>query len=100
MEKRTPHYDLTAVQASIHASGVAAFAKTALDGGRAMGLTSNEMLKVIGALTRRSFYKSMTSHSDHTIWQDVYHAATPAGKPAYVKVSFRGSALVIQFKEK
>lgn len=36
--------------------GVAAFTKTALDGGRMMGLTTAEMPTVIASLSRRPFY--------------------------------------------
>ncbi len=54
--------------------GAAAFTKTALDGGREMGLTTAEMLLVISSLSRRNFYKSMTTYADHRVWQDVYHA--------------------------
>ena len=100
MEKPTPHYDLAAIQTAVARLGATAFTKTALDGGREMGLTSVEMLAVIAALTRRNFYKSMTTYTDHRIWQDVYHAPTPAGKEAYIKVTMRGLAPVIQFKEK
>ena len=100
MEKRTPHNDLARIQIEVARLGAAAFAKTALDGGRDMGLTSAEMLKVIGSLTRRNFYKSMTAYADHRIWQDVYHAPTPVKKEAYIKITLRGSAPVIQFKEK
>ncbi|WP_333782495.1 type II toxin-antitoxin system MqsR family toxin [Candidatus Korobacter versatilis] len=71
-----------------------------MDGGRALGLTSSEMLAVIAALTRREFYKSMTTYFDHKVWQDVYHAMTPAGKVAYIKITLRDNAPVIQFKEK
>ena len=80
--------------------GAAAFTKTALDGGRAMGLTSAEMLGVMASLTRRNFYKSMTSYADHCAWQDVYHAATPVRKEVYIKITLRGTSPVIQFKEK
>lgn len=72
MEKLTPHYDLVAIQTLVAELGVTAFTKTALDGGRDMGLTGSEMLSVIAALTRRNFYKSMTTHFDHRGWQDVY----------------------------
>lgn len=65
MEKRTPHYDLLRVQADVARLGVAAFTKTAMDGGRAMGLTTTEMLEVIASLSRRNFYKSMTTYADH-----------------------------------
>jgi len=100
LEKRTPHYDLVRIQADIARLGVAAFTKTALDGGRMMGLTSSEMLSVIASLTRREFYKSMTTHLNHRVWQDVYHASTPVRKDAYIKITLRDAAPVIQFKEK
>ena len=89
MEKRTPHYDLAHVQADIACLGAAAFTKTALDGGRTMGLTTAEMLAVIASLSRREFYKSMTTYADHRVWQDVYHAATPIRKDAYIKITLR-----------
>jgi motility quorum-sensing regulator / GCU-specific mRNA interferase toxin len=100
VEKRVPHYDLREIQLQAARLGPAAFTKTALDGGRDMGLTSREMLAVIASLTRREFYKSMTSYADHRIWQDVYHAPTPVGKEAYIKLTMREAAPVIQFKEK
>ncbi len=100
MDKRTAHYDLMLVQADVVRLGAAAFTKTAMDGGRAMGLTTGEMLDVVVSLTRRDFYKSMTTYADHRIWQDVYHAATPLRKEAYIKITLRNSAPVIQFKEK
>ena len=100
MEKRTPHYDLARVQADVARLGAASFTKTALDGGRMMGLTTTEMLTVIASLSRRQFYKSMTTYADHRIWQDVYHAATPVRKDAYIKIALRDAAPVIQFKEK
>jgi len=99
MEKRTPHYDLARVQADVVRLGAAAFTKSALDGGRAMGLTSAEMLAVVAALTGRAFHKSMTTYADHRVWQDVYHAATPVRKDAYIKITLRDTAPVIQFKE-
>lgn len=100
MEKPVPHYDLAAIQAQVARLGAAAFTKTALDGGRNMGLTSGEMLAVIAALTRRNFYKSMTTHADHRIWQDVYYSPTPVDQEAYIKITMRNAAPVIQFKEK
>lgn len=100
MEKRTPHYQLGAIQAVVAQVGISAFTKTALDGGRAMGLTSDEMLKVVAGLSRADFHKSMTTFADHTVWQDVYHANTPVGLVAYIKVTMRANAPIIQFKER
>lgn len=99
MEKPVPHYDLAATQVVVARLKTAAFTKTALDNGRNMGLTTDEMLAVIASLTRRNFYKSMTTTQDHTVWQDVYHAPTPA-VDAYIKLTLRDHAPVIQFKEK
>lgn len=100
MEKRTPHYNLVLVQGEVVRLGAAAFTKTALDGGRLMGLTTVEMLLVVASLSRRNFYKAMTSFADHRVWQDVYHAPTPVRKDAYIKITLRDGAPVIQFKEK
>ena len=58
------------------------------------------MLAVIAKLTRREFFKSMTTYADHRVWQDVYHAPTPVRKDAYITVTLRDGAPVIQFKEK
>lgn len=100
MEKRTPHYDLAGVQAQVARLGAAAFTKTAMDGGREMGLTTDEMLAVIASLTRREFYKSVTTVANSRVWQDVYHAPTPMKRVAYIKITLRLSAPVIQFKER
>lgn len=64
------------------------------------GQTTGEMLAVVASLSRRNFYKSMTSYADHRVWHDVYHAPTPVKKDAYIKIALRGTAPVIQFKEK
>jgi motility quorum-sensing regulator/GCU-specific mRNA interferase toxin len=74
--------------------------KSALDGGRNMGLTTAEMLAVIASLSRRNFYKSMTTYNDNRVWQDVYRAATMVKKDAYIKITMSGAVPVIQFKEK
>jgi len=103
MEKKTAHYPLAAIQATIDAMGVLAFTATAIRGGAEMGLTTREMLAVLAGLTRRSFYKSMTTYADNTVWQDVYHAPVDVGgirKTAYIKVTLRENTPVIQFKEK
>jgi len=42
----------------------------------------------------------MPTYADHRVWQDVYHAETPVGREAYIKITLRDGAPVIQFKEK
>lgn len=101
MEKKTPHYLLSAVQHAVAARGVSAFTATALSGAAAMGLSGGQAVAAVLGLNHRDFYKSMTTHADHTIWQDVYHATLDSGAVAYVKVTLRANgSVVIQFKEK
>lgn len=101
MEKPRPHYSLPDIQSEVSRRGAGAFTRTALKNGRAMGLTVLQLVEVVRGLRRGDFYKSMTTHADHAVWQDVYHAATPVGKVAYVKVTGAddGAPPVIQFKE-
>ena len=100
MEKGTPHYALTAMQAAVAQARHKAFTVAATRGGAQMGLTVKDMLLVIAGLTSGNFYKSMTTHSDHRIWQDVYHASCPNGRIAYIKLTHVAERVVIQFKEK
>lgn len=100
MEKRVPHYPLHELQARITERGIAAFTATALFNVAALGLSPDQALAVLASLTRAMFYKSMTTHADSNIWQDVYHAPTPDGKLAYIKLTLQSGSVVIQFKEK
>jgi len=100
MEKRTPHYSLDQLKAAVAAAGVDVFTRTALDGAAAMGLSVDEALAVVQGLARNMLFKSMTTFADHTLWQDVYHATCPDGRTAYIKLTLRAGAVVIQFKEK
>jgi len=100
MEKRRAHYPLEQVKEYVREKGDAAFTLTAKRNGFSMGLSQAEMVAVILSLTVGCFYKSMTSYHDSNIWQDVYHAPTPRGKMAYIKISDMGTGHpVIQFKE-
>jgi motility quorum-sensing regulator / GCU-specific mRNA interferase toxin len=46
-----------------------------------------------------AFFKSMTTHADHRIWQDVYHSSTSDGKPVYLKLTVIEDVLIVSFKE-
>jgi motility quorum-sensing regulator/GCU-specific mRNA interferase toxin len=100
MEKRIPHYPLAVIQARVAEQGIMAFTATALFNAAAMGLSEEQILRVLASLSRTMFYKSMTTHADSSVWQDVYHAPIPNGKVAYIKLTLQQGALVIQFKEK
>jgi len=49
-------------------------------------------------LTTDDFHKSMTTHADHTVWQDVYKPSTPFGD-VYLKLTVIDDVLVVSFKE-
>lgn len=102
MEKCTPHYKLSEVQAVIAVPESRPFTATALRGGLALGLLEPKMRQVVFALNRRNFYKSMTTHADHKERQDVYHGMTQDGVAVYIKITCYsdGRPPVIQFKEK
>jgi motility quorum-sensing regulator / GCU-specific mRNA interferase toxin len=48
--------------------------------------------------TPKDFYKSMTTHADHRIWQHVYRPMTPAGE-VYLKLTVLDDVLIVSFKE-
>ncbi|MEX8504390.1 type II toxin-antitoxin system MqsR family toxin [Leptothrix ochracea] len=97
MEKRTPHCKLTVVHALIEAGRVRMTA-SAIAGAEDLGLDRMGMVTVVRALTPSDFYKSMTTHADHTIWQDVYRPCTPVGD-VYLKLTVMDDVLVVSFKE-
>ncbi len=98
MEKRTPHYSLVDVKAMVARLGAAAFTKSALDGGRALGMTTTEMLQCVQTLQPSHLHKSMTTHANAAIWQDVYRGRFKE-VALYIKVTLRANAPVISFKE-
>jgi motility quorum-sensing regulator/GCU-specific mRNA interferase toxin len=63
-----------------------------------LGFALSDMLDVVMALTPADFYKSMTTHADHTIWQDVYRPSTQAGD-VYLKLTVMNDVLIVSFKE-
>ena len=56
------------------------------------------MVKVVTNLDPRDFYKSMTTHADHTVWQDVYRPVTEYGE-VYLKLTVIADLLIVSFKE-
>ena len=71
---------------------------SALAGGAALGFAFEEIIGVVVALTPRDFYKSMTTHADHRVWQDVYRPKTAAGE-VYLKLTVVDDLLIVSFKE-
>jgi motility quorum-sensing regulator/GCU-specific mRNA interferase toxin len=72
MEKRKPHYSLDVIKAAFADLNSLNRTITAADGADGLGMEDLDVVNVIQALRHADFDKSMTSHSDHTVWQDVY----------------------------
>lgn len=97
MEKRTPHCPLAVVKALVEA-GMVRTTQTARAGAVALGFDPAGMIAVVMALEPGDFYKSMTTHADHKIWQDVYRPHTAAGD-VYLKLIVIDDVLIVSFKE-
>jgi len=97
MEKRIPHCKLAVVKSLIEAGRVR-MTQGAVIGGRQLGFDEDGIVATVLALTPADFYKSMTTHADHRIWQDVYRPATSAGD-VYLKLTVIDDVLIVSFKE-
>ena len=99
MEKRAAHCKLDRVKALIPAEKVTATGSAAA-GARAVGVVGlKSMCDLVLALTTKNFYKSMTTHADHRVWQDVYHSVTAEGVAVYIKLTVIDDVLIVSFKE-
>jgi motility quorum-sensing regulator / GCU-specific mRNA interferase toxin len=97
MEKSTPHSKLSAVK-DLLAAGSVRTTQSARIGAVALGLDFGGMLSVIERLEAKDFYKSMTTHDDHRVWQDVYRPMTQVGR-IYLKLTVVDDVLIVSFKE-
>jgi len=97
MEKKTAHYLLVDVQALVEKGSVRA-TRTALEGAAALGFCFDDMKTVMKNLEVGDLHKSMTSHQDPTIWQDVYHYPAEEGD-IYLKIQIVGDVVIVSFKE-
>ena len=97
MEKGTPHCRLPVVRALVEAGKVRS-TYSALSGAAALGFDFDAMLVIVKALKTADFYKSMTTHADHHLWQDVYRPTTSAGR-VYLKLMVTDDLLIVSFKE-
>ena len=97
MEKHTPHCQLQVMKTLVTAQKVRT-TYAAREGATALGLSFDDMLAVLLALTNADFYKSMTTHANHQVWQDVYRPTTSAGD-VYLKLTVIDDVLIVSFKE-
>ena len=79
--------------------GVRATAR-AFSGARELGINDlSAMCVLVMALTSANFFKSMTTHADHRIWQDVYRAKSANRADVYLKLTVMDDVLIVSFKE-
>ncbi len=97
MEKQTPHCKLSVVKTMIEAGDIRS-TKAAREGAAALGFDFDSMIAFVMALTPIDFYKSMTTHANHRIWQDVYRPVTSEGE-VYLKLTVIDDVLIVSFKE-
>jgi motility quorum-sensing regulator/GCU-specific mRNA interferase toxin len=97
MEKHTPHYKLSTIKILMD-TGQVRSTQSALSGAVSLGFDFNDMCNIVKSLTSSDFYKSMTTHADHRIWQDVYQPVTELGN-VYLKLTVLDDVLIVSFKE-
>jgi motility quorum-sensing regulator/GCU-specific mRNA interferase toxin len=97
MEKRKPHCDLSLVRRLV-SEGKVRTTSIASTTASQLGFDIPGMIAVVVALRPSDFYKSMTTHVDHRVWQDVYHPVTISGR-IYLKLTVVDDVLIVSFKE-
>jgi motility quorum-sensing regulator / GCU-specific mRNA interferase toxin len=97
MEKRKPHCALIVVHRLVAAGKVRATGSALADAAR-LDVDFAGMISAVNALTIAHFYKSMTTHADHKIWQDVYQTRVGA-ESVYLKLTVVADVLIVSFKE-
>mgnify|MGYP001596581508 FL=1 len=99
MKKRVCHYALSRIKKLILENKfliTKSALKTAIED---FSFLEADILNQILTLENEHFYKSMTSHFDHTLWQDVYKKQINDSK-AYVKVQISDeNSVIISFKK-
>ncbi len=100
MEKRKPTYDLEGFRQEFRTARALRMTRSAQDATLRLGLTLEDVVQVVQSMKRSNFYKSMTSHADHRVWQDVYHVPW-GGLVLYVKLTVDElGRLILSMKEK
>lgn len=100
MEKSKAHYSLARMKTLLKAGRyrITTIArKTSLED---FSMLENEIIDAVLTLDAPDFYKSMTTHHDSKLWQDVYHKVI-INRTAYIKLQiYDDDTIIISFKEK
>lgn len=99
--KTTADLRLGAIKSAIGSIETLAITTTALRNAVEIGFDRAGIVETVLGIERKMFVKSMTTYTDHRVWQDVYHVPT-RGLVLYAK--FQADILteftVMAFKEK
>ncbi|MGI4789917.1 MAG: type II toxin-antitoxin system MqsR family toxin [Janthinobacterium lividum] len=100
-EKKKPTYDLDSFKAAFSSESALAMTFIAANDAANLGFGKSEIVSILQTMQTPHFYKSMTSHSDYKIWQDVYHVPSRVGV-LYIKFTAGTVTLfkLLLFKEK
>ena len=98
MEKRVAHYSLSLIKTLIKEENYR-ITGSAFRDAIALGFDEDDILDVVLRLSPKELYKSMTTHHDNQMWQDVYYV-TLQKKELYVKLQINEDVIVISFKER
>ncbi len=100
MEKRTPHYKLNKVKALIQAGQYIITGTARKTAAYDFAFTEEQIVETILSLEMNSFYKSMTSYEDYSLWQDVYKMLLEDTHRAYIKIQIISeNSVIVSFKE-
>jgi motility quorum-sensing regulator / GCU-specific mRNA interferase toxin len=100
MEKRRASYDLDEVKAAFVNPIALAITASAFSDALSLGYDRSSIAEVVAGIDRKMFYKSMTTFTDHLVWQDVYYVPVD-GMVLYIK--FQADVIaafkIMSFKE-
>ena len=100
-QKRTAIYDLASIQAALNSTPTLRMTVQARRGAVALGFSDRDIVEVVQSLRKVDFYKSMTSHADHRVWQGVYHFKYSEELMLYLKFTLDEEGhIVLSFKQK
>ncbi|WP_213990607.1 type II toxin-antitoxin system MqsR family toxin [Sodalis sp. dw_96] len=97
MEKFIPHTRLSKVKELVLKGEVRA-TRSALENAGELGLSFKDICNAVRSLTTADFYKSMTTHQNHTIWQEIYRPRLACGH-VYLKITVIKDVLIVSLKE-
>jgi motility quorum-sensing regulator/GCU-specific mRNA interferase toxin len=101
MEKHKPHYNLETIKFVAADINKLEITISAMQGAASLGFGRDDVVRIIQTILSKHFYKSMTSYSDSSAWQDVYRVPSEVGT-LYIKFTsgIITEFLLLSFKEK